>query len=425
MRDEPMADTIASPTAPAHAWRPPSAGARIAEIDMLRGLVIVLMALDHVRDYFLAGGFAVNPLDPAETTPWLYATRWITHLCAPTFILLAGVSAHLQLAKGKTTAQLSKFLLTRGLWLVALELTILSFGWSFAFPYLLFIQVIWAIGWSMIALAALVWLPRMAVLAIGLVIVVGHNLLDPLTPEQFGPLSVLWTLAHEGGPIFVGGAPAGLVAYPVLPWFGVIAIGYGMGALFAAAPRKRDSALLVVGLAMLAAFLVLRGLGLYGNPAAGLDLGPFAAGASWRDQPDIRGALMVFLDVQKYPPSLQFLLVTLGIVFVLWPLLARLRGPIASVLNTFGAVPLCFYVLHVYVVHLGAMAANAALGRDVSGLLDYLVVALVEPDRLAHLGFGLPWVYLAWAVVLAVMYPLCRYWQALKARRRDWWLSYL
>jgi uncharacterized membrane protein len=302
---------------------------------------------------------------------------------------------------------------------------VMSFGWSFAFPYLLFLQVIWTIGWSMIGLAAMVWLPRMTVLAIGLVIVVGHNLLDPLTPEQFGPFSLLWALLHEGGPIFAGGAPAALVAYPVLPWFGVIALGYGMGALFAAAPRTRDTGLIVAGLAMLAAFVVLRGFGLYGNPAAGLDVGPYAAGASWRDQPDAGAAIMVFLDVQKYPPSLQFLLVTLGIVFALWPLLARLRGPIASVLNTFGAVPLFFYVLHAYVVHLLALAANAAAGRDASGLLDYLVVALVAPERLAHLGFGLPWVYLAWAIVLAVMYPLCRYWQALKARRRDWWLSYL
>src|SRR5688572_30143872 len=349
-----MTDATATPAAPASPHRPAAlaVGVRITEIDMLRGLVIVLMALDHVRDYFfLAGGFAVNPLNPEQTTPWLYFTRWITHLCAPTFVLLAGASAYLQVAKGKTTRQLSGFLFTRGLWLIVLELTVLSFGWSFFFPFLLFMQVIWAIGWSMIALAALIWLPRMAVLAIGLAIVFGHNLLDPITPQHFGSLGVLWTLLHDGGPISAGGVPVALAAYPVLPWMGVIALGYGMGVLFAQAPEKRDRTLFILGLAMLAGFFVLRWFEFYGNPSAGLAVGPFGAGASWRDQDSIGGAIMVFFDVQKYPPSLQFLLVTLGVVFTLWPLLARLRGPLASVLNTFGAVPFFFYVLHIYVVH--------------------------------------------------------------------------
>jgi uncharacterized membrane protein len=423
-----MTDAALSPAQPARAAPAAgmAAGVRITEIDMLRGLVIVLMALDHVRDYFyLAGGFAVNPLDPDQTTPWLYITRWITHLCAPTFVLLAGVSAYLQFAKGKPTPKLSVFLLTRGLWLIVLEATVLSFGWSFAAPWLLFLQVIWAIGWSMIALAALVWLPRIAVLLIGLAIVCGHNLLDPITAQQFGSLGWLWQFAHEGGPIFVGQAPIALAAYPILPWIGVIAVGYGMGALFASPPEKRDRTLFLLGLAMLAAFLVLRGFNLYGNPPAGLAVGPFGGSETWQSQETFGAALMLFFNVQKYPPSLQFLLVTLGIVFTLFPLLTRLRGPVASVLNTFGAVPFFFYVLHVYVVHLLAMAANAALGRDASGFLNYLVNGFIAPERLAHLGFTLPWVYVAWITVLAILYPLCRYWQGLKARRRDWWLSYL
>jgi uncharacterized membrane protein len=410
------AATTAAPTSIA-------AGTRITEIDLLRGLVIVLMALDHVRDYFfLGGGFSVNPLDPAQTTPWLYATRWITHLCAPTFVFLAGVSAYLQFAKGKTTPALSRFLLTRGLWLIVLELTVLSFGWSFGLPYVIFMQVIWAIGWSMIALAALVWLPRTAVLAIGVAIVAGHNLLGPISAQTAGPL---WTFLHDGGPIFVGGIPVGLAAYPLLPWFGVIALGYGMGALFQQPPAQRDRVIFLMGLTMLAAFLLLRGFELYGNPSGALDLGPFGATASWREQTTPGAALMVFLDVQKYPPSLQFILVTLGAVFTIWPLLTRLRGPVASVLNTFGAVPFFFYVLHIYLVHLLAIAANAALGRDVGGMFNYLINGFTAPERLAHLGFALPWVYVAWIVVLALLYPLCRYWQGLKARRRDWWLSYL
>ncbi len=423
-----MTDATVSPATPVPAARPAAlaAGVRISEIDMLRGLVIVLMALDHCRDYFIAGGgFTINPLDPAQTTPWLYVTRWVTHLCAPTFVFLAGVSAFLQLQKGKTQGALARLLFTRGLWLIVLELTFLSFGWSFAFPYLLFFQVIWAIGWSMIALAALIWLPRVVVLAIGIAIAAGHNLLDPIAAQQFGVWAPLWTFVHDGGPIFAGGVPVALAAYPVLPWMGVIALGYGAGALFPEAPAQRDRKLLLIGLSMLAAFFVLRFFELYGNPSAGLAVGPFGAGASWRDQPTLGAQIMAFMDVQKYPPSLQFTLVTLGAVFAIWPLLTRLRGPVASVINTFGAVPFFFYVLHIYVVHLLAITANAAFGRDVSGFFNYLVNGFVAPERLAQLGFPLWGVYIAWIVVLTVLYPVCRYWQALKARRRDWWLSYL
>ncbi len=420
-----MTDAALSPAQPARpmAAATLAAGVRITEIDMLRGLVIVLMALDHTRDYFHVGAFTLNPLDPEQTTPWLYVTRWITHLCAPTFVFLAGISAYLQFAKGKTTPRLSRFLLTRGLWLIVLEITVLSFGWSFGFPYAIFLQVIWAIGWSLIALAALVWLPRMAVLAIGIAIVAGHNLLDPITPQALGQFSVLWTFLHEGGPIFVGEQPIGLAAYPILPWIGIAALGYGMGALFAAPPAKRDRTILLIGLAMLAAFFVLRGFMAYGDPQ--FATGPEAIARDWRDQANVGAALMVFFDVQEYPPSLQFTLVTLGAVFTLWPLLTRLRGPLASVLNTFGAVPFFFYVLHIYLIHVLAIAANAAAGKPTAGLFNYMINVFTAPQLFQGVGFTLPWVYAAWLVVLALLYPLCRYWQGLKARRRDWWLSYL
>jgi uncharacterized membrane protein len=400
-------------------------GARISEIDLLRGLVIVLMALDHVRDYFYAGGFAVNPLDPAQTYPALYVTRWITHLCAPTFVFLAGVSAYLQFAKGKTTAQLSRFLLTRGLWLIFLELTVLSFGWSFAAPWMLFMQVIWAIGWSMIGLSALVWLPRVAALGVGVAIIAGHNLLDPITPGQLGSLGIFWTFLHEGGVVPNFERPIGVAAYPLIPWLGVIAFGYGMGALFMEPPAQRDRKLLMLGGAMLAAFFVLRFFNLYGNPAQPVELGPYGDVNTWRGQPDLSSQIMVFFDVQKYPPSLQFVLVTLGLIFVIWPLLSRLRGPVGSVLNTFGAVPFFFYVLHIYVVHLLAIAANAAAGNEISGFFNYLVKGFTGSPEVQDIGFPLWGVYLAWVAVIAIMYPLCRYWQGLKARRRDWWLSYL
>lgn len=397
-----------------------AAGVRISEIDLLRGLVIVLMALDHVRDYFHAGAFTANPLDPATTTPWLYTTRWITHLCAPTFVFLSGVSAYLQLVKGKAPQQLSMFLLTRGLWLIFLEVTVISFGWSFGFPYPFFLQVIWAIGCSMIALAALVWLPRFAVLAIGVFITVGHNALDPISAQNAG---MIWTFLHDGGPIFVGEQPVGLAGYPLLPWIGIIALGYGLGAIFTDPPAKRDRTVLLLGLAMLAAFFALRWLNVYGDPQ--FATGPEAFARDWREQSTIGAAVMVFLDVQKYPPSLQFTLATLGIVLALFPFLSKLPALARSVLNTFGAVPFFFYVLHIYLIHLLAIAANAALGRNAEGMFNYMINVFVTPEKLQGLGFFLPGVYVAWIAVLALLYPICRYWQQLKARRRDWWLSYL
>jgi uncharacterized membrane protein len=422
-----MTDTVAAPAKAAAAPITIRAGERLVEIDMLRGLVVVIMALDHVRDYFHAGSASYSPLDPAQTTPLLYATRWITHLCAPTFVFLAGVSAFLQAAKGKTGPALSGFLFTRGVWLVLLELTVLSFGWSFAFPYPPFMQVIWAIGWSMIALSALVMLPRAAVLAIGLVIVCGHNLLDPITPDQFGAWSNLWIFLHEGGPVFAGGQPIGLAAYPVLPWIGVMAVGYGAGPAFLEPAQARDRKLILIGLAMIALFLLLRGLNLYGNPIADNNVGgPFGGVSLWYDQDGGPGAkIMAFFNVQKYPPSLMFILITLGVSMLLLVALRRLQGAPAKVLLVFGAVPFFFYVAHIYVVHALAITANAALGRDVSPMFGFMMNVFTAPERLASLGFSLPWVYVAWILAVALLYPPCAYWAGLKQRRRDWWLSYL
>lgn len=396
---------------------------RISEIDMMRGLVIILMALDHVRDYFHVGAFRFDPLDPAQTTPLLYATRWVTHLCAPTFVFLAGVSAFIQSTRGKTGARLASFLAKRGLWLIFLELTVLGFGWSFGFPYPLFLQVIWAIGWSMIALAGLVMLPRTALLIVGVAIIAGHNLLDPITPQQFGEYSLLWMALHEGGPIFINGTPIGLFAYPILPWIGVMALGYGLGPLFVEPAAERRRKFFLIGGGMIALFILLRYIDAYGNPST--DAGPFVGARDWREQQTFGAAAMAFMDVQKYPPSLMFNLVTLGIMFVSLPLLARLKGAPARVLLAFGAVPFFFYVLHIYLAHVLAIAANAAAGRDASGLFNYLINAFIAPEKMQGLGFSLPWVYVAWIAVLVILYPACLYWSGLKRRRRDWWLSYL
>lgn len=385
---------------------------RIEPVDLLRGLVIVLMVLDHVRDYFHASAHAFDPLDPAQTTPLLYATRWVTHLCAPGFVFLAGVSAWLQWDRHRDRARLSRFLLTRGLWLVLLELTVVSFGWAFTFG-MVFMQVIWAIGWAMVALAALIWLPRQAVLAIGIAIIAGHNLLDPVQPEQLGALSGLWTIMHEGGVFVHDGVPFALAAYPFLPWIGVMAFGYGLGTIFTGPPDRRDRTLIVLGAAMIALFVLLRLVNLYGDPEP------------WKVEGDAVRTVMAFLDVAKYPPSLMFICATLGPALLLMPLLARLRGPAARFLLAFGSVPLFAYVLHIYILHALAIVAAVATGHDPAYLIDFVGNFFLQPQLLEGTGYPLAIVYVVWLLVLALLYPLCRYWSDLKRRRRDWWLSYL
>jgi len=401
---------IAAEAAPSASAAP---AVRIASIDILRGLVIVLMALDHVRDYFHAGAYQFDPLDPARTDALLYITRWITHFCAPTFVFLAGVSAWLQFSRGKSRRALSLFLLTRGLWLVALEVTVISFGWAFSAPYFAFLQVIWAIGWSMVALAALIWLPRLGVLAVGAAIIAGHNLLDPIEADQLGALAGVWMFLHDGGLLSANGAPFALLMYPALPWLGVMAAGYGLGVWFQAPPQTRDRLFLILGAALIALFFALRLIDGYGDPK------------QWQAQATFTQTLMDFFDVQKYPPSLLFVCATLGPMLLLVPALERLRGPIAHFLRTFGAAPLFAYVLHIYLVHLLAIAANAALGRDVNGLFNAIYNMIFDPRALAGTGFSLPLTYLAWALVLAILFPLCRWWGEVKRTNKAWWLSYL
>jgi uncharacterized membrane protein len=390
-----------------------TAPARLREIDILRGFVMVLMALDHTRDFFYAGAFTFDPLDPDRTNVALYATRWITHLCAPTFVFLAGVSVFLQSVKGKQSSHLSYFLFSRGAWLVAVELSVVSFGWSFAVPFPLFLQVIWAIGWSMITLAGLVWFPHVVVLGIAILIIAGHNLFDPLKPDDFGQFSLVWTILHERGPLTISGMPMGFVSYPIMPWIGVMALGFGLGPLFLKPQQQRTRTFLCLGAAMIVLFILLRGFNLYGNPHP------------WMVQGDLLRSAMAFLNVQKYPPSLMFVLVTLGLALVLLPLLERLRGPAASFLLTLGAVPFFFYVLHIYLIHALAIPANAALGRVVSAMINFLVNMISNREHYADLGFPLVGVYIAWVIVIVLLYPPCRWWLSVKQTRRHWWLPYL
>lgn len=389
---------------------PPTAKARVSEIDLARGVVIVLMALDHVRDYFFLNSWVSDALDPATTNAALYTTRWITHLCAPTFVFLAGVSAYLQHARGKTGVKLATFLATRGLWLIVIELTVVSFAWDFVTPWMLYLQVIWAIGVSMMVLAALVFLPRIVVLGIGLALMLGHNLLHPLSTADLG---WIWAVLHDGGLIKVGGEAVGIFYYPVLPWVGVMAAGYGAGAVFTWPELRRTRALLTAGAIMLVAFVLLRGPNLYGDPQP------------WAAQPTFGQSVMAFLDVEKYPPSLSFLLVTLGAMFMLTVLLGKLRGTVRQILEVFGSTPFFFYVAHIYLLHALAIVVLLAAGQDVGPLFGATTLSVRDPEQLTGLGLGLPWVYLAWAAVVALLYPLCRWFADVKKRRRDWWLSYL
>lgn len=379
---------------------------RLESIDWLRGFVMIVMALDHVRDYFSASG--QNPMTDPDVSVALFATRWITHLCAPTFVLLAGVSAGLMVRR-KSPAELSRFLLTRGIWLIFLEATVVTLSWKFNFgnsPAVV-LQVIWAIGVAMVILAGLVHLPRSAVVCIGIAVVAGSNLLDGLLPAGgFQAPSAFWLSIHRPIVWMPGGIQV-FIAYPILGWSGLMACGYGLAAIFSWEPERRQGFLLKLGGGLLTLFVVLRWLNLYGNPA------PWQAGGNW-----VRTAIS-FMNVEKYPPSLLFLAVTIGLTMPLLALVERWRSPFHNAIVTIGRVPLFYYVAHLYIAHLLAMIAGVFQGLPASA---WLVTILTKPEGY---GFGLPIVYLVWIGLVFALYPACRWFAQIKAQRKDWWLSYL
>jgi uncharacterized membrane protein len=381
---------------------------RLASIDILRGAVMVVMVLDHVRDFFHVHAASFDPLDPERSWALLYATRWVTHFCAPVFVLLAGVSAYLQLARGKSRAEVSRLLVTRGLWLVLLELTLIAFGWSFRFDFI-FLQVIWAIGLSMVALGALVWLPWRAVLAVGAIVVAGHNLLDPVDAADLGGLAPLWNVLIEPTVIVVQGKAYGFLAYPVLPWLGVMALGFGLGPVFGLGEGPRRRMLALLGFGLVGLFLVLRLAHGYGDPAA------------WTPQATPGRTLMDFLSTSKYPPSLQFVCMTIGPALLLLPLLERLKGPRAEPWRTFGAVPFFFYILHIYLVHALSTAMSLAQGYPVWGVADFFR----DPAVFRGFGYDLAGVYAVWIGVVAALYLPCRWFGGIKRRHPGGWMSYL
>ena len=378
---------------------------RLESIDLLRGLVMVLMALDHTRDFFGAGG--VNPRDFADTA--LFLTRWVTHFCAPTFIFLAGISAFLYGARGRSIGDVSRFLASRGLWLILLEFTLVRIGWSFDLHFdLMVAQVIWAIGASMVLLAGLVYLPRWAIAAVGLTMIAGHNLLDGVRPEQLGAAGWLWHVLHQPGFVALGPHTKLFVLYPLIPWAGVMAVGYAIGPVFHLDRPTRERLLLTAGVALTAGFIVLRATNVYGDPAP------------WAVQDTRLATVLSFLSCEKYPPSLLYLMMTLGPTLILLALCERVHGRIAGWVAAFGRVPLFFYVLHIFLIHALAVALAWATVGDVGWLFD-------PPPRQRPPGFGLSLlgVYVVWIFVVVALQPLCRWFAALKQRRREWWWSYL
>ncbi len=382
---------------------PDTRRARVSSIDLLRGVVIILMVLDHVRMYFGQGTWWADPTDLATTTPLLFLTRWITHFCAPVFIFLAGTSAALHGAHLQNTGQLSRYLLKRGLWLVFLELGILLFGWMFDITFSFhLLQVMWALGASMVILGGLVYLPGWTILAFGLVLVLGHNLLDPVRMEGTGIPSLLWYILHQNAVVVFGPDAVVYFHYPLLPLAGLMALGYVFGRLYLPGfdAGRRRKWLLWMGAGAILSFVVLRGLNLYGDPNP------------WSPQGTVLYSIMSFLNTTKYPASLQFMLMTIGPALVFLALTEGVEIRATELVLTFGRVSLFFYLVHVYWIHLLALVAIELAGRSWS---EWIITARAfMAGSQAGFGFPLLVVYLVWALVLVAMYPLCKWYRRYK-----------
>lgn len=380
---------------------------RLASIDLLRGIVVVVMALDHCRDFFSPFPFA--PEDLSQASPALFLTRWVTHFCAPVFVLLAGLGTGLAEAKAGDKRGLSAFLFQRGVWLIVLEFTLSNIAWLSYWNGYGFVQVLWALGWSMILLAGLVHLPRPALWVGSLTLLVGHHLLDGIQARELeAPLSYVWGVLHQPMWVPMGGSFGFSIIYPLLPWPAIMVLGYLMAPVFGRPPEARRRLLIRVGLLTTAAFVVLRMVNVYGDPSP------------WQVQE--RGALFTglsFLNTTKYPVSLLFTLMTIGPAVLALPWLERWRGRFADFFLTFGRVPLFFYLLHFFAIHL--MAAIYSQVRY--GATGWWVFG---PNRWPE-GYtpNLVVTYLGWFAVLALFVPLCRWFGAVKSRRREWWIRFL
>ena len=384
---------------------------RIQSIDLLKGLVMAIMALDHVRDYFHYSAFFFDATDPEQTTWPIFITRFITHFCAPAFSFLAGTSAFM-IGKRKSPAELSSFLFKRGLWLVFVEIIIINFAWKFDLNFThIGLQTIWSLGISMIVLAGLIYLPKKVILAFSIVIIFGHNLLDNIHFEG----SYLWSILHEYKQFeFIDGHKV-LFAYSLLPWIVVMSLGYCFGSLYDSSfdVKKRKRILNNLGIGSLVLFLILIAINKYGNPV------------QWTNYGFTSKTLMSIFDVNKYPPSLLYLLITLGGTFLFLANAEKLKGKVVDFFCVFGRVPFFYYILHIYLIHLIAVFAAEFTGFGWQVMVSMPIFS-TRVEALKGYGFNLITVYVVWIIVILLLYPLCKKFDNYKQSHKEkWWLSYL
>ena len=387
---------------------------RIASIDVMRGVVMVIMALDHARDFFHADAFVFDPTDLEKTTPVLFLTRFITHFCAPTFVLLAGTAIRISQQR-KSTREMSWFLFSRGLWLILLEVTVVRFSMLFQLYYdVTIFQVIWAIGFCMVVFSAIIHLPFRLILALGLMITVGHDVLHLIQLQQGDPFLIPWTFIHQSNFIQLVPGAFALVPYPFLPWLGILLLGYCLGQWytkgFDSVVRKR--LLLRTGALALMLFIILRYFNFYGDPSP------------WSEQKNAVYTFLSFINVTKYPVSLQYTLLTLGPVLMLLSWLERINTTALRPFGIIGRVPLFYYVLHFYLLHLAALGLYMArTGKNLSEIDFHFTATFggLPPGE----GYPLVAAYIAWLSVVLLLYPLCNWYNNYKSRHTHWWLSYL
>ena len=403
---------------------------RIDSIDLLRGIVMVIMMLDHTRDFIHSGALLFDPLDLSKTTVWLFLTRWITHFCAPVFVFLAGTGAYLRYARGSSKRELSRFLISRGVWLIILEFTVVRLGAFFNLDprFLLFLQVIFVIGFSMIVLAGLIHVPLKVTAALGLLMIAFHNILDKYPVQRWqGPQSPvpswgakLYMLLHQPGIFPIGPhfpSPLVFILYPLIPWIGVLAVGYAFGVLYQQDARLRKRWLLIVGGIVTLLFIFIRAVDKYGEPL------------HWSRQKNVVFTILSFINTTKYPPSLDYLLMTLGPAILALALFEISAGPqpgksmLRNFFVTFGRVPLFFYILQWFTAHTIAILLHLAFGKPVHWLFQTPIDWFTHPP--VGNGFNLIVVYVSWIAGVLLLYPLCKWFAGVKKRRRDWWLSYL
>lgn len=387
---------------------------RIESIDVLRGLVMIIMALDHVRDYFYYRAFFSDPTNLETTTPILFFTRFITHYCAPVFVFLAGTSALLYGSK-KTKPELFRFLFSRGIWLVFLEIVVNNLIWTFDFSYSVQIfQVIWAIGFSMICLSFLIYLPKKVILIIGIIFVAGHNALDGFVLSGQGFHEIIWYAFHQQQFLVINPHHLIIIQYPLIPWIGLMALGYLFGTFyeknFDAFTRRKW--LLRIGFGALALFFILRFLNVYG------DLVP------WRIQDTTTKTILSFFNITKYPPSMLYLCITLGPAMLFLYAFETTKNKLTDFFLVFGRVPMFYYFTHALLIHLAALVGILISGGNWKDMI-LNADAFMHPNFNDY-GYSLFTVYLVWIGIVLLLYPFCKKYMTYKENNKDkWWLSYL